>query len=120
MVFDCAVNQGISFAVKTLQRISGAEPDGIVGPKTLQAVQLLNLNDLLVYAEFRNTRYFNLKTVLKFGKGWTNRLMHVIHFTLLEEKKTALEAMEKEIQNVRQSANTGKKTRGGKRNKRNR
>ena len=31
-VFDCAVNQGISMAARTLQKLAGARMDGMVGP----------------------------------------------------------------------------------------
>lgn len=38
MLFDAAVNHGPSRAVKMLQRVLGVTEDGIVGPKTLAAL----------------------------------------------------------------------------------
>lgn len=37
-VFDAAVNSGVAQAVKWLQRSVGADPDGVIGPKTIMAV----------------------------------------------------------------------------------
>jgi lysozyme family protein len=41
-LIDDAVMAGVPTAVKTLQRLVGTEPDGILGPITLQAVQHVN------------------------------------------------------------------------------
>lgn len=38
VVFDFAVNSGPGRAVKVLQELVGATPDGIIGPKTLKSV----------------------------------------------------------------------------------
>lgn len=38
VMFDWAVNSGAGTPIKNLQKIIGAEPDGKVGPKTLEAV----------------------------------------------------------------------------------
>lgn len=37
-VFDYGVNAGQGKAIKTLQEVVGAKPDGVIGPKTLKAV----------------------------------------------------------------------------------
>ena len=38
VVFDWAVNSGVSRSSKGIQKCCGAEPDGVIGPKTLQHV----------------------------------------------------------------------------------
>lgn len=38
-VADCAFNQGLGTAIRVLQESLRAEPDGVIGPKTLAAVR---------------------------------------------------------------------------------
>lgn len=74
-LFDFAVNSGPSRAVKTLQRIVGVTPDGIMGAFTLQAVRRYDPASLvrrMHEARFGFLR--NLSTWPTFGKGWTRRL----------------------------------------------
>jgi lysozyme family protein len=76
-VFDCAVNQGVSCAVKLLQRSLGVSPDGVVGPNTLESIG--NASPKSVLAEFmaqRMRRYGSLTVLFdSFGLGWSRRLM---------------------------------------------
>lgn len=39
LLFDAAVNHGVSYAIRTLQRALGVAIDGVFGPKTLAAVR---------------------------------------------------------------------------------
>ena len=79
MVFDTAVNMGISRASKFLQEVVNANPiDGIIGSGTLQncnnacenAVEFV----LESYANKRLDYYKKLSTFDTFGKGWTRRV----------------------------------------------
>ena len=75
MVFDCAVNQGPDFAVRTLQRAVGASVDGIVGPETLEAANSTDFNSKLCeYVAQRGEHYGSLPTFEEFGLGWMRRL----------------------------------------------
>ena len=79
IVFDCAVNQGPSFARKALQRCVGASPDGIIGVKTLKAVKALTRDRLVhTYGKERAYRYMSNKKWDIFGHGWMSRLIDVL------------------------------------------
>lgn len=74
-VFDCAVNSGVSRAAKFLQRIAGVAQDGVIGPKTLDA--LSQKEPMTIIAEFCHQReqfLRGLDTFATFGKGWMRRL----------------------------------------------
>lgn len=73
-VFDWAVNSGTGRASKAVQKICGAEPDGVIGPKTLALLD--NISHELIIEDMYKIRqnfYENLKTFDTFGKGWTRR-----------------------------------------------
>lgn len=82
MHFDFAVNAGVRRAAITLQRCVGVDDDGIIGPKTLAAVQERNSENLIkAYAESRRGFYRNLAERRpkdrRFLNGWllrTNRM----------------------------------------------
>jgi lysozyme family protein len=74
-LFDAAVNSGVRQGVKFLQGAVGATQDGVLGPKTLQAlgstpperlVMRFNALRLLFMAE--------LTTWPSFGRGWARRV----------------------------------------------
>lgn len=74
-VFDMCVNSGVSRGIKLLQKTAGTAEDGLVGSKTLQAVNSLPVfNAVLVYNANRLQFYTSLSTFSTFGKGWTNRV----------------------------------------------
>ena len=81
-VFDFAVNAGPNRAVRYLQRMVGANEDGVIGPVTLS---LLNQHvrakgrDMAVmeYQDRRRDYYRILKTFPTFGKGWMRRVRDV-------------------------------------------
>jgi len=88
MVFDTAVNQGGSFARKTLQMLVGVNQDGIIGSQTVAATSLTSANLLLVdYAKCRAQRYSELAkedpTQVIFLTGWLNRVFAVLGSSLL-------------------------------------
>lgn len=73
-VFDTAVNAGVQRAVRILQKAVGELEDGILGPKTLQAVHSMPPGRLV--ARFQGARLHfltGLKGWERFGKGWTRR-----------------------------------------------
>lgn len=82
MVFDCSVNQGSSFARKTLQSAVNVTVDGIIGPKTLEAVSEAPVDAVLHnYSKLRYYRYRYNKNWETFGDGWMNRLLSVLVHT---------------------------------------
>ena len=77
-VFDCAVNAGVSRAIKFLQHAVGAVEDGVLGPKTLQLVNDKNTTALIAdFCAQREMHYKSLSTFATFGKGWMARLDRV-------------------------------------------
>lgn len=75
MVFDFAVNAGVSRASKVLQKIIGAKADGIIGSKTLN---LVNAHDDVLaltteYYRLRQAYYESIDSFQHFGLGWTRR-----------------------------------------------
>lgn len=77
-LFDMAVNSGVKPAVRTLQRAAGLEDrsvDGVLGPRTLQAVQTHPTPRLI--ARFNGARLefmAGLTTWPAFGRGWARRI----------------------------------------------
>lgn len=78
VIFDSAVNQGVSFATRRLQSTVGTIVDGHIGGKTLAAVHAMD--QVLLKREFllaRIMKYTGLKTFEKYGKGWIRRVLDV-------------------------------------------
>lgn len=78
-VFDAAVNSGPRQSIKWLQRAVGAQDDGIIGPKTLAAVnakdgQAVAANMLGQRLQFMT----GLPTWNTFGKGWARRIADLL------------------------------------------
>lgn len=77
--FDSAVNHGVSRAAKLLQEAAEAEPDGVIGGKTLALAGEMNVR--LLKARYINERYkfygkiiARDKSQLVFIAGWMNRM----------------------------------------------
>jgi lysozyme family protein len=81
-VFDCAVNQGVSAAIKLLQGILTLKPDGIIGHVTINAALKLNDKKLTyacgLYMTERAMRYAQNENFQRYGRGWMKRLFLVI------------------------------------------
>lgn len=78
IVFDCAVNQGVSRAVRFLQSCVNVDVDGVLGDETLLEVTRFEESWLLnLYAEKRHDHYVRLSTWKNFGAGWSKRLLDV-------------------------------------------
>lgn len=84
VVFDFGINSSPDRAIRTLQRTVGATPDGVIGPKTLGAVESFidqNGEDALVEGVINKREGF-LKQLIKdkpakyqkFENGWNNRI----------------------------------------------
>jgi lysozyme family protein len=81
-VFDFAVNAGPQRAARYLQRLVGAQTDGVLGPKTisltLQYVSSLSHGYAAKkYQDMRLEYYHQLKTFNTFGRGWSRRVTEV-------------------------------------------
>lgn len=74
-VFDCAVNVGLTRAIRILQLSVGARADGICGPKTRAAVRAVPERELLVLFSAERARYYALLDDLDdyFARGWMRR-----------------------------------------------
>jgi lysozyme family protein len=60
----------------------GAKPDGIIGPKTMQALKdkrsALGLDEMIRgYSDLRHQYYRKLRHFNVFGRGWTRRVNEV-------------------------------------------
>lgn len=78
-VFDMAVNSGVLQAVKTLQATVGADADGVVGPKTLLAVNATPVQRLA--ARFNAQRLIfmlGLPGWAYFSKSWARRVAGIL------------------------------------------
>ena len=90
-VFDFAVNSGPDRAIKMLQRMVGAEPDGSIGPKTLAAVEDYVSRETAEKAikEYQAQRLHYLQALPHFdafGKGWTRRVADVLDDAVIMAK----------------------------------
>jgi lysozyme family protein len=83
-IFDFAVNTSAPgrpvVAVKLAQVVAGVEADGVVGPRTVAALNALTINAFaLGYFAAKIQRYADIvkrdRTQLKFLLGWTNRAL---------------------------------------------
>jgi lysozyme family protein len=74
-LFDMAVNSGVKPAIRTLQYAVGETPDGVLGPRTLQAVQSMPSTRLLARFNGERLQFMtSLPTWTTFGKGWARRI----------------------------------------------
>jgi len=74
-LFDAAVNSGVRQAIKFLQGAVGAKADGLLGAKTLQAVNSMAPDRVLMRLGATRLIFMtNLATWKDFGKGWARRV----------------------------------------------
>jgi lysozyme family protein len=79
LLLSMAVLQGKKTAVRRLQNLLGVAPDGIMGSKTLQAIESADIKSLLpAYAEANKDFFRKLvekrPASQKFLAGWINRV----------------------------------------------
>jgi lysozyme family protein len=83
--YDLAVNSGVGRAAKYLQQIAGVPADGIIGPKSMEAILSCNPEETVdALCDMRLDFLQRLPTWDTFGKGWGRRV---------EEVKTKASAM---------------------------
>lgn len=86
MLFDCAVNQGQSKAIKIIQSCLAIPADGKIGQQTLSAANNTDpLKLLKSIALKRHSEYSKLPTFIHFGAGWTRRLLDISFKSLCTE-----------------------------------
>ena len=78
LIVDFAYNSGVKTAIRQVQKALGCTADGIIGPKTLAAINAEDADDVFqnIWAQ-RYWFYWNLAqkpSKAKFLKGWLNRL----------------------------------------------
>jgi lysozyme family protein len=76
-LFDMAINQGVKPAIRALQHACGEVEDGILGPRTLQALQSIPPVRLLFrFDAARLVRYSESDDARwgRFGRGWIRRV----------------------------------------------
>ena len=79
IVFDGAVNSGITQSAKWLQRACGVKDDGIVGPATIRAANSLASDGLKRRILGQRLRFMaTLSNWPAFGRGWANRIADLL------------------------------------------
>jgi lysozyme family protein len=79
IVFDGAVNSGITQSAKWLQRACGVKDDGIVGPATIRAANSLASDGLKRRILGQRLRFMaTLPNWPAFGRGWSNRIADLL------------------------------------------
>lgn len=79
-MFDMAINQGVDKAIKALQYAVGEKQDGILGPKTLNALHVRYPENVLKCIFSRRIFFYmntSEKLEAKYGQGWANRAVDV-------------------------------------------
>jgi lysozyme family protein len=79
VVFDFAVNAGTGRSVKTLQSAIGCVSDGVIGPRTMAAINNAEPKDLITkFSDARADFYQGIVArkpdQARFIKGWLNRV----------------------------------------------
>lgn len=82
MIFDTSVNMGIHQAVRLIQIVLGIQVDGIIGPQTIDALNVVDPNEFLAaFALVKVSRYVMLvkqnRKLEKFLFGWLTRALDV-------------------------------------------
>jgi lysozyme family protein len=73
--YDLAVNSGPHKAAKFIQEIAGVDADGMIGPKTLEAIKVCDpVHMAESICDMRMIFLESLSTFETFGKGWTTRV----------------------------------------------
>jgi len=76
--YDLAVNSGTGRAAKYLQRIADVAEDGVIGPRSLEAIKKCDAEDTVSkICDMRMDFLKGLNTFDTFGKGWTIRVNDV-------------------------------------------
>lgn len=81
-VFDTAVNMGVAWAIRLLQKAVYAASDGVIGPNTLAAVEKMVANKsesrvLIDFLSWRLWRYRSIPAGDKYMRGWSLRVLNL-------------------------------------------
>lgn len=80
-LFDAAFNHGTGRANQFLQFAARVKDDGIIGPKTITAVNMTDPNDLVLRFLAKRLRYFTeVKTWAEFSRGWSLRVAQCLEY----------------------------------------
>ncbi len=75
LMFDFAINAGASRSAKTAQKVVNVVQDGVIGNKTLEAINKFDLDDFIVKFSLAKEEFYKaLPTFKTFGKGWLRRV----------------------------------------------
>jgi lysozyme family protein len=79
-LFDFGVNAGIRTAVRLAQVVAGATPDGVIGPRTVDALNAMDETEFeMAYTIAKISRYAEIvnrdRSQSKFLLGWVNRTL---------------------------------------------
>ena len=74
VVFDAAINQGVTPAIKMLQKTLNIQQDGLLGPMTIKAAQNARDEVIALYMADRALRYTGTRNFDNYGRGWFKRL----------------------------------------------
>jgi lysozyme family protein len=75
VVYDYAVNSGVSRAVKYMQRLLKVTVDGKLGPITLAAAQAVDAKDFIISFDSARLSFLQSLSIWQyFGKGWAARV----------------------------------------------
>jgi lysozyme family protein len=82
-VFDFAVNAGVKVAAKLAQVVAGCAPDGVIGPKSIDALSAMSPELFRsAYALAKIKRYAEIvnrdRSQSKFLLGWLNRTLEQV------------------------------------------
>lgn len=76
--YDLAVNSGTGRAARYLQEIAGVFADGVIGPKSIEAIKACDPDQMIdALCDMRLAFLKRLTTFDTFGKGWTRRVAGV-------------------------------------------
>ncbi len=94
ILVDLAYNSGVSRAAKMIQKIVGVAPDGIIGKKTISAINGYPRGQRQLFATLKQRRINYLNGVVvanptqkKFYNGWMNRVNAIGYGTLTYKGK---------------------------------
>lgn len=80
-LFDAAFNHGTGRTNQFLQFAARVKDDGVIGPKTITAVNMTDPNDLVLRFLAKRLRYFTeVKTWAVFSKGWSLRVAQCLEY----------------------------------------
>lgn len=78
VTYDAGVNSGVRRGARWTQRACGSRPDGVVGPRTLEALERGSAKEIVKAATGHRLAFLQgLSTWRVFGRGWGRRVGEV-------------------------------------------